>query len=70
MGQEARCTVRFGDQIAKGKALLETDNLIFRSESLRLKITFKEMRSVEAARRRVAHRVRRRRGYLRPRPTV
>lgn len=48
MGQEARCTVHFGDQIAEGKALLETDNLIFRSEGLRLKITFKEMRSVEA----------------------
>jgi len=48
MGQEARCTVHFGDQIADGKALLETDKLFFRSESLRLGITFKEMRSVVA----------------------
>lgn len=48
MGQEARCTVGFGGETAEGKALLETDVLVFRSESLRLKIPFKQMRSVGA----------------------
>lgn len=48
MGQEARCTVRLGDQASEGKALLETDDLVFRSETIRLKIPFKQMRSVQA----------------------
>ena len=48
MGLEARCTARFGDSVSEGKALLETDELVFRGD-FRLKIPFKEMRSVEAA---------------------
>ncbi|MGH8247954.1 MAG: hypothetical protein ACREUU_16150 [Gammaproteobacteria bacterium] len=48
MGREALCTVRIGERVAEGKALLETDELAFRSEELRLRIPFKEMRSVEA----------------------
>jgi hypothetical protein len=49
MGQEARCTVRFRDAVSDGKARLETDELVFRSDDgVRLKIAFKEMRSVEA----------------------
>jgi len=48
LGQEARCTVRFGDQTAEGKALLETDELIFRGEQFRLVIPFKAMKSVAA----------------------
>jgi len=48
MGQEARCTVAFGNDVSEGKALLETDHIVFRGQDLRLKITFKEMRSVEA----------------------
>ena len=49
MGQEARCTVRVGERVSEGKALLETDELVFRGDDgLRLKIPFKEMRSIEA----------------------
>ena len=49
MGQEARCEVRFREEVAEGKALLETDELVFRGDDgLRLKIALKEMRSVEA----------------------
>jgi hypothetical protein len=49
MGQEARCTVRIGERVVAGKALLETDELVFRGDDgLRLKIALKEMRSVEA----------------------
>ena len=48
MGQEAHCTVRFGDRSAEGKALLETDDLVFRGDTIRLKISFKQMRSVQA----------------------
>jgi len=47
MGQDARCTVHFGGRNAEGKALLETDNLTFRSDTIRLKIPFKQMRCVE-----------------------
>jgi hypothetical protein len=32
MGEEARCTVRFGSARSEGKALLETDELLFRGE--------------------------------------
>lgn len=49
MGQEARCRARVGDKASEGKALLETDELVFRGgDGLRLKVPFKEMRSVEA----------------------
>ncbi len=47
MGSEINCTMKFGGKVFKGKALLETDELIFRGEH-RLKIPFKEMKSVEA----------------------
>ena len=49
MGNEARCTLRIGELLGEGKALLETDELVFRGDDgLRLKVPFKEMRSVEA----------------------
>ena len=48
MGQQGHCTVRFGDQSAEGKALLETDEVVFNSDTIRLKIPFKQMRSVTA----------------------
>lgn len=54
MGQEARCTARFsrcyrefGDKVSEGKALLETNALIFRGD-FRLSIPLKEVQSVEA----------------------
>jgi len=48
MGQEARCTVRIGERVGAGKALLETDELVFRGDDgLRLRIALKEMQAVE-----------------------
>jgi hypothetical protein len=47
MGNELQCTVRFGKQASRGKALLETGELIFRGD-FRLKIPFAAMKSVEA----------------------
>ena len=47
MGDEARCTVRFGDQASEGKALLETDEVLFRGD-FRLRIPFRDIRSVGA----------------------
>jgi len=46
MGLEANCTVRYDGQVSRGKALLETKELIFRGE-FRLKIPFQEIRSAE-----------------------
>lgn len=48
MGQEANCVLRLGKDRHTGRALLETNEIIFRSESLRLKIPFAKMKSVEA----------------------
>lgn len=50
MGIEAVCTVRFDGKSAKGKALLETNELLFRASSgkFRLKIPFTAMSSVKA----------------------
>jgi hypothetical protein len=48
MGQEIRCTVRFGKETSEGKALLETSEILFRGD-FRLKIPFAEMKSVKAA---------------------
>jgi hypothetical protein len=48
MGAEARCTVTMGRIKAAGKALLETDALIFRGGDLRLTIPYREMSSVDA----------------------
>jgi hypothetical protein len=45
VGSEASCSVRFGDQVSAGKALLETTELAFRGE-FRLKIPFKDMTAV------------------------
>ena len=51
MGNEANCVARFGKQKARGKALLETSELIFRSEdgALRLKFAFADIQSAAAA---------------------
>ena len=51
LGNEANCVARFGRQRARGKALLETSELIFRSEdgAMRLKFAFSEIKSVIAA---------------------
>lgn len=48
MGNEADCVLKTGGKKVKGKALLETNEIIFRSELLRLKIPFPEMKSVKA----------------------
>jgi len=48
MGQEAACKARFGGKVSAGKALFETDALIFRGE-FRLSIPLKSIQSVEAA---------------------
>jgi hypothetical protein len=47
MGAEARCRATFGDTTAEGKALLETDELIFRGEGLRLAIPYKTITRVD-----------------------
>jgi hypothetical protein len=51
LGNEANCVARFGKQKARGKALLETSELIFRSEdgAMRLKFSFAEIKSAAAA---------------------
>jgi hypothetical protein len=50
VGNEATCVVKFGKQKARGKALLETSEVIFRSEdgALRLKLPFAELKSASA----------------------
>ena len=47
MGAEAACTVTFGRKRASGKALLETNEIIFRGDELRLKIPFASMSRIE-----------------------
>jgi hypothetical protein len=51
VGNEAVCFVKFGKQRARGKALLETSEVIFRSEdgALRLRLPFPELKSASAA---------------------
>jgi hypothetical protein len=46
MGSEAHCTVRFGQKVSQGKALLETESLLFRGD-FRLSIPFRDLKSVE-----------------------
>ena len=46
MGQEATCTARFEKQTSAGKALLETDFVLFRGD-FRVKIPFRGMKSVK-----------------------
>src|SRR5260370_37199032 len=48
MGKELQGAVRVGRQRHQGKILLETNELIFRGTDYRLKITFAEMRDVQA----------------------
>ena len=50
VGNEAICFVKLGKQRARGKALLETSEIIFRSEdgALRLKLPFAELKSANA----------------------
>jgi hypothetical protein len=48
MGQELKCRVDFGKESSKGKALLESTELLFRGD-FRLKIPFKSIASMEAA---------------------
>src|SRR5437016_379618 len=48
MGAEATCVVTFGGRKAAGKALLETDELIFRSVDFRLSIPYKSVSRVDA----------------------
>lgn len=51
MGNEANCVVTYGKQKARGKALLETSEVIFRSEdgAMRLKFSFGSLKSASAA---------------------
>ena len=48
MGAESKCTLTFGNTRAEGRALLETDALIFRGGDVRLSVPYKQMASVEA----------------------
>lgn len=48
MGAEAKCTVRFQDRISSGRALLETDELIFRG-GVHLAIPYRDIRRVESS---------------------
>lgn len=47
MGNEVKCTVRFGKQTSEGKALLETSEVLFRG-AFRLKIPFTTIKSAKA----------------------
>jgi hypothetical protein len=47
MGNELKCTVRFGKEVSEGKALLETSEVLFRGE-FRLKIPFASIQSAKA----------------------
>src|SRR5882762_1016374 len=51
VGNEVVCVVRFGKQKARGKALLEASEVIFRSEdgAGRLKLPFADLKSASAA---------------------
>ena len=48
MGQEVVCTVRWGGRASEGKALLETNELLFRGGDFRLKIPLREIAAVRA----------------------
>jgi len=48
MGAEIKCRVIFGGQTSKGKALLETNEIIFRGD-FRLKILLKEIKKLKAS---------------------
>jgi hypothetical protein len=48
MGEEARCNVRFGNARSEGKALLETDELIFRGD-FRIVVPLKGITTLDAS---------------------
>ena len=48
MGAEIKCRARFGGKVSEGRALLETNEIIFRGE-FRLKILLREIKKVRAA---------------------
>ena len=48
MGSEVRCTARFGKEVSEGKALLESNEVLFRGD-FRLKIPFASIKSAKAA---------------------
>jgi Protein of unknown function (DUF3052) len=48
MGAEAKCTATIGGKKTVGKALLETDELIFRGEDVRLTIPYTSVSSIDA----------------------
>jgi hypothetical protein len=48
LGAEAKCTLTFGKTKADGKALLETDALIFRGGDVRLSVPYKQISAVDA----------------------
>jgi len=47
MGNELKCTVRFGKEVSEGKALLETSEVLFRG-GFRLKIPFATIKAAKA----------------------
>jgi len=48
VGAEAKCSVTVGQKKVEGKALLETDELIFRGGDLRLAIPYKNILRIDA----------------------
>jgi hypothetical protein len=48
MGQEIECVVTRGKEKHSGKALLETNEIIFRGPTLRLKVPFSKMKAIAA----------------------
>jgi hypothetical protein len=48
MGRERICRVEFGEQVSEGKALLETNEILFRGD-FRLKIARGDIRKIEAS---------------------
>ena len=49
MGQEIACTAASDGRRVEGRALLETDELLFRGDGLRLRIPYASMTAVRAA---------------------
>ena len=48
MGAEAACTMRVGRAKVAGKALLESDHLLFRGDGRRVKVLFADLKAVTA----------------------
>jgi hypothetical protein len=49
MGQQAHCKILIGKKVAEGKAMLESNELIFRGSEVQLKIPFRQMTSIAAS---------------------